>query len=96
MKCLRCGYCCKNCLVVIVDDPEKGIESDNLKVHMGHNESCQHLVGNTPGEYSCVIHSKPWYKKTPCFFHGQIEQDVHDVCRMGEYILKNLQKVAVF
>lgn len=94
MKCLRCGYCCKNCMVVIVDDPGKGIDFDNLIVHEGNNESCPHLVGDTPGEFSCAVHDKPWYKKTPCFSHAQIEHSMGDVCRMGEYILKNQDLVA--
>jgi len=85
MKCLRCGICCKTHMVVIVDDPEKGIEEDNLKARMG-NEPCQHLKGDTPGEYSCAIHDFPWYKKTPCYSHGQIEREDSD-CRLGRWIL---------
>ena len=90
MKCLRCGQCCKTHMVVIVDDPEKGIREDNLKARMGE-EPCQHLKGNKPGEYSCVIHSYPWYKKTPCFSHGQIEQEDSE-CRMGRWILDQEEK----
>ena len=33
MECLRCGYCCKDLAVVIVDDPEKGITKDNLIIY---------------------------------------------------------------
>lgn len=91
MKCLRCGYCCKNMMVIIVDNPEKGISEDNLIAHMGKNQSCQHLEGNTPGEYSCAIHDKIWYKQTPCFTHGQIESSINNICRMGEYLFKNMK-----
>jgi len=91
MKCLRCGYCCKNMMVVIVDDPDKEIAEDNLITHLGEGKSCKHLVGDTTGEYSCAIHDKLWYKETPCFAHGQIENNVDDVCRMGEYILSHLE-----
>ena len=86
MKCLRCGYCCFHYSVIIVDDPDKGVEPDNLKGKMGVNERCQHIRGDTPGEYICAIHDKDWYPETPCFQHGQVESS--DLpCRMGTYIL---------
>ena len=88
MICLRCGYCCKNYAVVIVDDPAKGICEDNLILHEGLGSPCKHLQGNKPGEYSCKVHEYEWYKETPCFQHGQIEHE-NSPCRMGEYILKN-------
>jgi len=87
MICLRCGYCCKNYFVVIIDNPEKGISQDNMIVHNGNGEPCKHLVGDKPGEFSCGIHDRSWYKETPCFKHGQIEREDSN-CRMGEYILK--------
>ena len=88
MICLRCGYCCKNYAVVIVDDPAKGIREDNLILHEGLGSSCKHLQGNKPGEYSCALHEYTWYKETPCSQHEQIERE-NSPCRMGEYILKN-------
>jgi hypothetical protein len=87
VKCLRCGYCCKNSCVVIVDDPTKGIQEDNLVVHMGGNTPCKHLLGDKPGEYMCAIHNEPWYKETPCYRHGQIEPSKDTPCRMGVYQL---------
>jgi len=87
MKCVHCGYCCHKYMVVIVDDPEKGFVKDNFIVHEG-NGPCKHLRGDKPGEYSCAVHDYPWYKRTPCFSHGQIEVSNDCVCRMGEYILK--------
>lgn len=90
MICLRCGYCCKSHMVVIVDDLDLGISEDNMIARMG-DEPCQHLVGDKPGEYSCASHDYPWYKETPCFSHGQIEQG-NTNCRLGEWILKQEQK----
>ena len=89
MKCVRCGYCCKNMMVIIVDDPEKGITNDNLISHIENGQPCQHLVGDVSGEYSCALHDKIWYRQTPCYSHGQIECNIDDVCRIGEYVLKN-------
>jgi len=90
MRCLRCGYCCKNYVVVIVDDPEKGISEDNLIVHKGDGTPCKHLRGDKPGEYFCGIHDYPWYDQTPCFAYGQIEQRDTN-CRMGDFLLKKLK-----
>lgn len=94
MICLRCGYCCIKYMVVIVDDPDKGIvenrhgiiSDDNLLIHEGDGP-CKHLEGNKPGEYSCKVHDRKWYKKTPCFSHGQIEENENCECRLGRYIL---------
>jgi len=87
MNCLRCGYCCIEYNVAIVDKPELGLREDNVKVKPG-GVRCQHLTGDTPGEYSCAIHNEPWYKQTPCFDFGQIEASPKDNCRMGAYLLK--------
>ena len=92
MICLRCGYCCKMLAVVIVDDPGKGLIKDNLIFYNGgveENKRCKHLKGEKPGEYSCAVHDKPWYKKTPCYSHGQIETSVDCKCRIGEHLLKD-------
>jgi len=91
MKCLRCGYCCKNYFVPVVDDPKKGIIIDNIITHKGDGP-CKHLKGKKPGEYSCEIHHESWYKDTPCFQHGQIESSKDDVCRIGEYIMEGKTK----
>lgn len=89
MKCLRCGYCCKNLLVTIVDDPKKGLVSGNFITHgLKPGKPCKHLRGSGPGDYSCALHDKPWYKDTPCFQHTQIEHKDSD-CRIGSYILKH-------
>jgi hypothetical protein len=86
MKCLRCGYCCKSYFVVIVKDPDKGIVESNLTVHEGKGP-CPHLRGSKPGEYSCVVHGRPWYKKTPCFDHTQVEKG-NQLCRIGARLLE--------
>jgi hypothetical protein len=71
-----------------VDDPEKGLDDDNIIMHDG-NGPCKHLSGDKPGEYSCNIHKKSWYKETPCFKHTQVENDPTEECRLGRYILDN-------
>ena len=86
MRCLRCGYCCIEYDVMIVDNPELGPIDGNI-IHKPSGQRCQHLIGNKAGEYSCAIHDKEWYNKTPCYDFGQIENSVNDPCRMGQYIL---------
>jgi len=73
-------------MVVIVDDPSKGIAEGNLVVHEGQGP-CKHLQGDKPGAYSCALHNELWYEETPCFAHGQFEQRPDTPCRMGAYIL---------
>jgi len=87
MICLRCGYCCHNYVVVIVDDPEKGLQEANLIIHGMECKPCKHLLGNKPGEYSCAVHDKPWYPETPCFAFTQVEHG-NTECRIGRYTLK--------
>lgn len=77
-------------MVVIVDDPEKGISQDNMIFNIGDGKPCKHLQGDEPGEFSCALHDYPWYKETPCFAHGQIERE-NSNCRLGEYMLKQTQ-----
>ena len=88
MKCLRCGYCCMNLSVIVVDDPQEGIIDGNLIPHNGENTKCKHLAGEKPGEYTCNIHNEEWYNETPCYSHGQIEANTKCNCRMGQYILE--------
>ena len=88
MLCLRCGHCCIHYAVVVVDDPAKGIAEDNLICREG-GAKCKHLVGDTPGKYSCAIHNEQWYPETPCYRHGQIERSSEESCRIGKWILEN-------
>jgi len=83
--CVRCGYCCKALLVVIVDNPDLGIRRDNLICYDGSSQ-CKHLVGDTPGEYSCAIHDREWCPKTPCAEYNS-EEFVDTPCKLGEYII---------
>lgn len=87
MICLRCGYCCKYYVVVVINDPSKPLEEDNLISHMGTGEPCKHLKGERPGEYSCAIHEEPCYEETPCFRHGQVERSPDTPCRIGKHML---------
>ena len=87
MICLRCGYCCIQYEVVIVNDPKKGIAEGNL-VAKETGKRCPHLSGDKPGSYGCTIHGEKWYEETPCFSYGQVERDKNSPCRMGEYVLK--------
>jgi len=93
MICKRCGYCCIHYTVVIVDKPELGLRDDNL-IAKPSGVRCKHLVGTVPGKMFCALHDKPWYKKTPCFSHGQIEENKDTPCRLGVFILsqKRTQK----
>ena len=89
MICLRSGYCCTHLDVIIVDNPELGIVLGNVK-HKPTGVKCQHLLGDTPGKHSCAIHDQPYYTSTPCYQFTQVEADASDVCRLGEYHLKNV------
>ena len=92
MKCLRCGHCCKNFVVSIVDDPEKGLVDDNIVLFLGEpGTQCKHLRGDKPGEYSCAIHDYPWFKDTPCAAFTQIGKPDSN-CRIGEIILKDIKE----
>jgi hypothetical protein len=86
MKCLRCGYCCTQLSVIIVDDPKKGLREGNLIVHPGNGVPCKHLRGSKPSKFSCAIHNKPWYKKTPCYQH-HVMGKTGAPCRMGKYVI---------
>lgn len=88
MRCLRCGHCCHQYMVVIVDYPPLGPIEGNLKVHEGGGKPCPHLRGDKPGDYKCAVHDYDWYSKTPCARHGQIERSPDDLCRLGEYLMK--------
>jgi DNA-directed RNA polymerase subunit RPC12/RpoP len=81
-------------MVMIVDDPEKGIAPNNIICHKGDGTPCKHLIGDEPGEYSCAIHDKSWYKDTPCFAHRQIEQSPDEVCRLGKHMMELKDKCA--
>lgn len=91
MRCLRCGYCCKELFVVIVVDPERGIREDNLRSINLKEERCPHLRGDRVGEYSCAIHHYSWYKETPCYAHTQYERE-HSDCRIGRHLVNRQEE----
>lgn len=97
MVCLRCGYCCINSMVVIIK-PEY-VEVADLKneehfmVKMDGIE-CPHLSWNDR-QAICALHNYPWYKKTPCYSHGQIEESKDCDCRMGRYLLDRGENVRI-
>ena len=74
-------------MVMIVKDPNKGIKEDNIICHEGKGVPCPHLKGDKPGSYKCAVHSRRWYRRTPCYDYGQIEESPDDPCRMGKFIL---------
>jgi len=91
MKCLRCGYCCKQYTVVIIIDPARGIALNNARLLNGSIEgprhACPHLIGSEAGRYACALHDQPWYGETPCSDFGQVEENEDMPCRMGEHMM---------
>jgi len=93
MKCLRCGYCCVHSWVMIVN-PDKVandviMDKESL-IFKASGDVCPHLYEDELKDelkYKCTIHHYKWYKETPCFEHGQIEESPEDPCRMGTYLL---------
>ena len=82
--------------VIVVDPTLKNptMIPDNLRGIDLTKERCPHLNGDKPGEYSCGIHHHPWFKKTPCGTHSQIETGNTD-CRMGTFLLNKPNTEAV-
>lgn len=92
MICLRCGYCCIEYTVIIVNDPVIGPAHNNLTTTWS-GERCPHLRGSESGEYSCAIHDKQWYPETPCAKHKQIESNENKFCRIGKHRMKQLKEM---
>lgn len=93
MKCVKCGYCCKQLMVMIVDDPSKGISEDNIIFHDG-SKPCKHLIGSEPGKYVCAIHDMPWYDETPCASHNsELFNDID--CKLGLHIISDYNKKGI-
>ena len=92
MICLRCGYCCKYPMAIIVDDPDKGCVEGNLIFHEGNATPCKHLTGNKPEEYNCSIHNRDWYPETPCFSYSPIGRENAN-CRMGVHIINKQREL---
>lgn len=86
MICLHCGHCCLTSLVVVIKDPDKPIQEDNL-LGLDGTTRCPHLKGEKPGEYLCAIHEHPAFKETPCWQFTQIERG-NQPCRLGKHFTK--------
>lgn len=85
MKCVRCGYCCFQYVVVVIRDINKPLSEKNVMIkHTG--DRCPYLEGRKPGKYSCRNHGHRRYKNSPCDQHSQIERR-DSPCRMGKYVL---------
>jgi len=93
MICLRCGRCCFYHVVII--DPKsikKDLDVNSLKesdlIILDGTSKCPHLEWEKDKAF-CKIHHYKWFKDTPCGQYGQIEGNVSDNCRLGEYLQKN-------
>lgn len=91
MICQRCGYCCIEYDVIIVSPKVSHLKriqwnKDASFQHKPTGENCPHLSFERR-KAVCALHDKPWYGKTPCARHGQIEQSPKDKCRMGVHML---------
>ena len=94
MICVNCGMCCFDFPVVIIS--REYAELDITKIDDFPEEAFIIKNGNTPCTYlkwindksQCEVHSKPWFKSTPCHDFGQIEESPNCVCRIGEWILE--------
>lgn len=94
MICVHCGLCCYDYTVVIIDNKFidfDGEDANNLPqeafVIKSGNEPCPYLEWS--GDNSkCKVHNKPWFKSTPCYDFGQVENDPNTVCRLGQWIVE--------
>jgi len=93
MICQRCGVCCCNSTVIIIhpDFIKEKLNINKLPNEaflLLNSEKCPHQSWD--GDISiCAIHHYKWYKKTPCYTHGQIERSKDDPCRTGVYMRSN-------
>lgn len=91
MICLRCGYCCYNSDVIILDKNNDFNETDIKKYNLSHkpnNNFCIHQTFDLTTKQSiCKIHHLKIYKETPCFQYTQIGEGE---CRMGNYIKNDI------
>lgn len=89
MICLRCGCCCTNLDVAIVNP--KFIRADGTidlalpgsMIFKPCGRKCPHLA-YVKSDAVCTIHDLPCYKGTPCQQFEQFGQ-VDDVCTLASY-----------
>ena len=89
MICLRCGQCCIQLDIFIINPasilPDGSISLDDPKamIFKSAGQSCPHL--DIRGERAtCTIHHLPCYRGTPCEKFEQLGS-VDDVCMMKAY-----------
>lgn len=90
MICLRCGYCCIEYDVIIVEPSSvaDAVDFDNPKnfKYKPSKEVCPFLSW-TGLNFECLIHNYPWYELTPCYAFTQIEANASVCCRLGDHIV---------
>ena len=97
MKCHRCGYCCVNYCVMVVN-PKYADQDDiifdfenpikDLLIYVDHEKQCPYIYwSEEQNQAVCKVHEKKWFSKTPCYRHNNIE--TIGKCRIGEYIINN-------
>lgn len=94
MICQRCGKCCCDSLVVVIhpDFVKENLDITKLPDEAFlplKSEKCPHLSWDDNDIAVCAIHHYKWYKETPCYRHGQIEENENDPCRTGVWIREN-------
>lgn len=88
MICLRCGICCISHAVIVVVDPEPGPVKGNLAA-CGGGQRCPHQQGEE-APFTCAVHDRPWFPKSPCGRHKQFELHTDELCRLGNYHLNSV------
>ena len=86
MICLRCGYCCISYDVIVIKvdciDQKSDDWNEDSCFFKESGVMCPHLRFN--GDKAiCNVHSKSWFKLTPCYAYGQIEGSKLSECRVG-------------
>lgn len=87
MKCLRCGYCCIEYPVIIIDDLNRGLTEGNL-IAKPEGVRCKHLVVRDR-VYHCLAHDYKWYHQMPCAQFSQMEASPDTPCRIGVFMREN-------
>lgn len=95
MICLRCGSCCTDMSVMIINpkyvhmkiilDDYIGDYPEDLVILKDTGIECPHLVRRANNNCTCAIHHLDFYKYTPCYEFSQIERSAQNSCRIGLY-----------
>lgn len=89
MICLRCGYCCVNLDVAIVNPvsilPDGTVDARDpgSVIFKPKGQRCPHLICHE-GKATCSIHTFSCYQGTPCQQFEQFGRE-DDVCMLGSY-----------